>query len=103
MMRAPTERPAPQRIIRMSFQLAIPWRAALQRARLRFTSRPHLGGIQTQLWGRLFRKDCFENWNRLKTETQSTQGWVNDHENPWVNDGENPQLVEPERVDGPAL
>src|SRR2546422_6338877 len=30
MIRAPTTRPTPQLIIRMSFQLAIPWRVALQ-------------------------------------------------------------------------
>ena len=35
-------------------------------------------------------QDCFENQNRLETAKHTTQGWVNDHENPWVNDCENP-------------
>jgi hypothetical protein len=42
-------------------------------------------------WGQNNEEDCFENENRLETDKQSTQGWVNDHENPWVNDCENPQ------------
>ena len=43
-------------------------------------------------WGQNNEEDCFENENRLETAKQSTQGWVNDHENPWVNDCENPQV-----------
>src|SRR5881296_3072021 len=43
------------------------------------------------LRGKITKEDCFKNENRLETAKQSTQGWVNDHENPWVNDCENPQ------------
>ena len=45
-------------------------------------------------WGHLRWKsteDCFDDQNRLETAKHTTQGWVNDHENPWVNDCENPQ------------
>src|SRR5438093_8759155 len=42
------------------------------------------------LRGKITKEDCFKNENRLETAKQSTQGWVNDHENPWVNDCENP-------------
>jgi hypothetical protein len=38
-------------------------------------------------------QDCFLYENRLQTQKRSTQGWVNDHENPWVNDCENPQWL----------
>src|SRR5438093_3777083 len=46
------------------------------------------------LRGKITKEDCFKNENRLETAKQSTQGWVNDHENPWVNDCENPHLLE---------
>src|SRR5437667_2610642 len=45
-------------------------------------------------WGHNNEKDCSENENRLETAKQSTQGWVNDHENPWVNDCENPHVTD---------
>src|SRR5206468_10692174 len=44
------------------------------------------------LRGKITKEDCFKNENRLETAKQSTQGWVNDHENPWVNDCENPHV-----------
>src|SRR5206468_8938285 len=46
------------------------------------------------LRGKITKEDCFKNENRLETAKQSTQGWVNDHENPWVNDCENPHSNE---------
>jgi len=96
MIRAPTTRPTPHLIIPMSFQLAIPWRVALQHCppplhqpeSILLQDRPNSGTSFTEgtnEWG------CFENRNRLETAKQSTWGWVNDHENPWVNDCENPQ------------
>src|SRR5439155_24714706 len=45
------------------------------------------------LRGKITKEDCFKNENRLETAKQSTQGWVNDHENPWVNDCENPHAA----------
>ena len=97
MIRAPTTRPTPHLIIPMSFQLAIPWRVALQHCppplhqpeSILLQDRPNSGTSFTEgtnEWG------CFENRNRLETAKQSTWGWVNDHENPWVNDCENPHL-----------
>jgi hypothetical protein len=85
MIRAPTTRPTPQFIIRMSFQLAIPWRVALQHCP------PPLHQLQTILTHAAPNSGHFI--NRLQTATQSTQGWVNDHENPWVNDCENLRVV----------
>src|SRR5881409_3803448 len=46
------------------------------------------------LRGKITKEDCFKNENRLETAKQSTQGWVNDHENHWVNDCENPHCDE---------
>src|SRR5437870_11867647 len=78
----------------MSYQLAIPWRVALQHCppplhqpvTILQRGLPNSGALTDGI----YEQDCFEYQNRLETEKQSTQGWVNDHENPWVNDCENP-------------